>query len=280
MDPNQEPRPPRPDGPDQEETERIRRRRVAQLGSSASAPPKQDEAASTAATSPSPQPTTRDGANEKSATESRVAITVKPAAENPFSQLTTAQPASGGQADSSGRVENDRKRPAEDIDSPSATPATSRKQTPSKPPSIEDYADKMLTQIFRATPDPTQNVDRGGNKLTFLPNLHQELQEAGAPLKLSTDLLDSAILEAATAIPHNKPVFDYLLACFKRVSRAIKLLRGPAAEKEQILKEAKRICFSNCIFALSMPELFRYTCPNSLCKSLLMLPKPRTEPST
>ena len=120
-----------------------------------------------------------------------------------------------------------------------------------------DYADKMLSQILRITLDPTREADVHGHKLTFLPNLSQDLQESGAPLKLSADVLDSAIVEAATAAPSSRPILDYLIPCWHRVIRAIKVFRGPAPEKEEVLREARRICFSNCIFALTMPELFR-----------------------
>lgn len=233
MDPPQDPQRTLPDAPDQEATERIRKRRLEQLGSSSSTQPKKDEPASAAATTSPSQPTAnRGGTSGKPASEPRPTINIKPS------------PKPTGDA------------------SPAATDATPptmpRKQAPAKPASIEDYADKMLTHIFRATPDPNQNVDRSGIKLTYLPNLHQELQESGAPPKLSVDQLDSAILEAATAIPHDRPLFGYLLGCFKRVTRALKTLRNPTPEKEHLLKEAKRICFSNCIFALTMPELFRY----------------------
>lgn len=116
----------------------------------------------------------------------------------------------------------------------------------------------MLSHIFRVTADPSRTTDTHGHKLAFLPQLSQDLQESGAPLKLSIDVLDGAIVEAATATPQSIPILDYLLPCWKRVTRMIKLLRNPTPEKLEVLKEARRICFSNCIFALTMPELFRY----------------------
>lgn len=126
----------------------------------------------------------------------------------------------------------------------------------------------MLRHIFRVSVDPNQLEDKTGPKPTFLSGLSKDLQESGMPLKVSTDVLDSAILEAATAVPHDRPLLDYLLSCWKRVIRALKLLRAPVPQKEEILREARRICFSNCIFALTMPELFRYTfsiCYGSSC---------------
>jgi ubiquitin conjugation factor E4 B len=121
---------------------------------------------------------------------------------------------------------------------------------------MEDYADRILTAIFRFTVDPKRTADGHGHKLLFLPNLSRDLAEQGLPLKLPAAQLDEAIMEAATAIPHQRPLFEYLLPCWKRVVRALKAFRGPAPEKEELLREARRLCFSNCIFALTVPELF------------------------
>lgn len=73
---------------------------------------------------------------------------------------------------------------------------------------------------------------------------------------LTKDRLDTAILEAASTVPHNKSVLEYLLPCWKRVMKALKGLRGYASAKDEILKEAKRLCMSNCIFASEVPEIF------------------------
>ena len=114
----------------------------------------------------------------------------------------------------------------------------------------------MLGQIFRITLDPEQKVDASNHKLIYLPNLRQELEDEDAPIKLSKDRLDSAILEAASSIPHNKSILDYLLPSWKRITKALKGLRGYANAKDAILKEAKRLCMSHCIFAVEMPELY------------------------
>lgn len=155
---------------------------------------------------------------------------------------------------------------------------------------MEDYADRVLSSIFRVTVDPDRTTDSGGNKLTFLPNLSRDLADEGAPLKLSILRLEEAIMEAGTAFPQDRPLLDYLLPCWKRVTRTLKMLRRPAREKEELLKEARRLCFSNCIFALTMPELFRYVtvaCARGrkcLVIALLLTPgrsaQPRAEPTT
>ena len=104
--------------------------------------------------------------------------------------------------------------------------------------------------------DPNKKVDASNHRLIYLPNLRQELEDENARIRLSQDNLSDAITEAATTIPHNKPVLDYLLPCWKRVIKAIKGVRGYASAKNGILKEAKRLCMSNCIFAVTLPELF------------------------
>lgn len=126
-----------------------------------------------------------------------------------------------------------------------------------EPESIEDWADKNLSHIFRITVDPHRSVDSHGHRLRFLPDLHKELQDEERPLKLGLDSIDSAILEATTAIPQDKALLDYLLPCWKRAVRAIKSLRKPTLDKEEILKEARRLCMSHCAFALTMPDLYR-----------------------
>ena len=70
--------------------------------------------------------------------------------------------------------------------------------------------------------------------------------------------LDSAILEAASAIPHSKGALDYLIPCWKRIMKAMKGLRGHASAKDGVLKEAKRLCMSNCVFAVEIPEFFGF----------------------
>jgi len=244
MDPAEQPPPATPDAPDRETMEQIRRRRMEKLGGSSASPaptasPKPDDSTETARPVPSSSGST-DKVNEgrKTSPVARPKINISPAPQG------------------TGIMSASRKRPATEVDSPAATPP--RKQIPQKEEPIDDYADRILGTVFRVTVDPSREVDSSGNRLTYLPNLAQELADDNAPLKLSVDRLEEAIMEAVTSWPQDKPLFDYLLPCWKRVIRTIRLLRGPAPQKEEILKEAKRLCFSNCIFAVTMPELFRY----------------------
>ncbi|KAK0704848.1 ubiquitin elongating factor core-domain-containing protein [Lasiosphaeris hirsuta] len=254
MDPNEQPPAPAPatappaatpDAPDQETMEQIRQRRMAKLGgartspASSSAPSPTSAATGTPAPAiPGPSKTGLDVASRAVPLESRPKINASPAQQSP----------------ATGSPSISRKRPASHVDTASAT--LPRKQAPMKEEPIDDYTDRILTTVFRATVDSSRDTDAMGNKLAFLPNLSQELADEGAPLKLSVDRLEETIMEAATAFPRDKPLFDYLLPSWKRVMRAIKVLKRPAPQKEEILKEAKRLCFSNCIFALTMPELF------------------------
>lgn len=122
----------------------------------------------------------------------------------------------------------------------------------------EIYENRIISQIFRITLDPNQKVDTSNHKLIFLPELRKELEEDGAEIRFSAANLDAAILEAASSIPHSKSVFEYLLPCWKRITKALKGLRGYSTSKDQLLKEAKRLCMSHCIFAAEMPDIFRF----------------------
>jgi ubiquitin conjugation factor E4 B len=151
-------------------------------------------------------------------------------------------------------AENSSKRPRPE-DTVTGPPLRKPAVTPQEE-SIEAFENRVLTNIFRLTLDEGQKTDSNGHRLVFLPNLKEELSQAGEPLKLSAGVLDSAILEAASKIPQNKPILDYLLPCWKRIFRTMRKERGLSAKKDTVLKEAKRLCMSNCIFAVTVPELY------------------------
>lgn len=115
----------------------------------------------------------------------------------------------------------------------------------------------MLGSIFRITLDPNEEVDAAGHKLTYLAELRHELESDGAEVRISQANLDAAIMEAATLVPHDRSIFNYLLPCWKRTIKAQKNLRGYTSRKEEVLKEAKRLCMSSCIFASEMPEIYQ-----------------------
>lgn len=270
MDPNEQPT--APEAPDQETMEQIRRRRLAKLGGpsapapSATGSPGTEAASASASSSPRPAETKAESKNAEKLPpiEARANTSARPA--------PPATPHSAGSI-TAGSTNTTAKRRASEVDGHSAT-ASPRKQTPlQREETIEDYADRALGTIFRVTVDANRTTDHYGHKLIFLPNVSQELADEGAPLRLDAGRLEQIIMEAATEFQQDRPLFDYLLPCWKRVVKMLKVLRGPAPQKEALLKEARRLCFSNCVFALTMPELFGYVVdPRQSAPWLLLTP--------
>ncbi|GAB1313466.1 Ubiquitin conjugation factor E4 [Madurella fahalii] len=253
MDPNEQPT--APEAPDQETMEQIRQRRLAKLGGppapAPSATGSRDTETASAAASSSPKPA-------ETKTESKDAETPSPIEARTNVRASPAPPPTPQSAGSitAGSTNTTVKRRASEVDGLSAT-APPRKQTPlQREETIEDYADRVLGAIFRVTVDANRTTDSYGHSLIFLPNVSQELADEGVPLRLDVGRLEQIIMEAATEFQQDRPLFDYLLSCWKRAVKMLKVFRGPAPQKEALLKEAKRLCFSNCIFALTMPELF------------------------
>jgi ubiquitin conjugation factor E4 B len=144
-----------------------------------------------------------------------------------------------------------------DIDRASSVAASpSRPAAPARDDSIEHWADKMLSHIFGVTANIGQEVDSHGHKVIFLPGVSQDLSDDGKPSKLSIDVLAQAIVEAGTNFTSKRPLLDYLLPCWKRAVKTLKLVRNPSTQKEQILREAKQLSFSYCILGVTTPELF------------------------
>lgn len=123
--------------------------------------------------------------------------------------------------------------------------------------SLEAWENKALSAIFRLTLDSNINRDSHGNHLHFIGSVRSDLEDQNAPIALSTAILDQAILEAASSLVKISPL-DYLLGCWKRVSRQHRALKGAPAEgpKYGVIKEARRLCMSYCMFAVTMPEMF------------------------
>lgn len=191
-------------------------------------------------------------------------ITIRPStqpspapAANPFDKLG-ARPENGTSTPvRSSSDARSLKRPRAESDEQKFTDTPAPKHKTPQDEDINTYENRILGQIFRITLDPEQRVDASGHKLIHLPILRAEIEEEGAPMRLSTDRLDSALLEACSSIPHNRSVLDYMLPCWKRIIKTQKGLRGYANARDTIVKEAKRLCMSNCIFAVEVPELFR-----------------------
>ena len=74
-------------------------------------------------------------------------------------------------------------------------------------------------------------------------------------------MLDQAIIEACASQPLEKPIFDYLLPCWKRAVKSANTARGLTPARAAVHEEARRLCMSNALFSLTMPELYGYACP-------------------
>ncbi|KAI1135742.1 ubiquitin conjugation factor E4 [Hypoxylon sp. FL0543] len=258
--------------------EQMRQRRLERLGalSSANNPPKSDAPAPSASTSPStsaanpPQSTSlnQEDARPTSLPNTEAHPTPSPSHSQTQQQTQTqsADPSSElgvkEKTESSNSMTGDpgnistSKRPAASIDSGKTIATPSKKMHIGREETFENWSHRALSDIFRVTLDETQTHDNRGNKLIYLPELKAELEQSGDPVKLTASSIDAAILEAARNVPTNKALLDYLLPCWKRVVRANKSARPPPPEKQAVLNEAKRLCMSNCIFALTMPEYF------------------------
>ena len=94
--------------------------------------------------------------------------------------------------------------------------------------------------------------------------MRQELEEQNAPLQLNVNLLEQAILEAGSKTGKLSP-FDYMLGCWKRVSKQFRALKAkPDESKLGVMREARRICMSYCIFAVTMADsMFGRETPSS-----------------
>ncbi|TID15671.1 ubiquitin conjugation factor E4 [Venturia nashicola] len=231
-----------PPPPEMSDAERIRARRLAKLGgnSSSSERPSPSSTTSPKPSSPAPPPSQPSQpplhqAESKPAQPQSVPspkISAKPAA-----------PSSGGIRIHSG---------AGDIE------PSSKRNKAGGAVSIETWEHRTLCSVFRITLDEEQKTDTTGARLNYLPGVRSDLEAESAELRINKNNLDQALVEAGSNAAEAK-CFPYLLACWKRVMRQ---LRGPAkrddptGEKMAVLQEAKRICMSYCIFAVTMPEMF------------------------
>ncbi|KAJ2983669.1 hypothetical protein NUW58_g6211 [Xylaria curta] len=242
--------------------EQMRQRRLAKLASLSAAPssPKPTSESSTA-------PQISESASSSSSAQSnqpqsqQIRITPKPKPTentlptNPFSQLASKTESKDSASVDSGNICST-KRPTTAIDAEPSEALPAKKIHTMPVENIDDWSDRVLSEVFLVTLDGSRTINARGAKLTYLPELRAELEQTGEPVKLSTSSIDAALLEAASHVPKSKALLDYFLPCWKRVMKATRPSRRPPPEKEAILIEAKRLCMSNCIFALTMPEYF------------------------
>ncbi|KAH9896390.1 ubiquitin conjugation factor E4 [Xylariomycetidae sp. FL2044] len=240
MDPNEQVSE-QPEEPTLPPAEQMRQRRLAKLASMSNA-----ASNATSTTSSRPSSASETPAESPKPSASPAPSNPMPAA-NPFSNLGVKN-----KSDSRGATVGD-----------SGTSPPAKKMYTTKEESLEDWSDRVLSDVFRVTLNENRTVGHQGVRLTYLPELRAELEQSGEPIKLTASTIDSAILEAARYVPAHKALLDYLLPSWKRVMRANKPARRPGPEREGVLREAKRLTMSNCIFALTMPEYFgRESNPN------------------
>ncbi|KAF2759628.1 hypothetical protein EJ05DRAFT_304460 [Pseudovirgaria hyperparasitica] len=228
--------------------DKIRARRLARLGGGGGQPSSSPPAASNSEKSqspnaPSPPPPTEVPNRAQPLTDNAQAPSE---ASNPFVQLGM-------------KAEN---RPATKI---SITPQKRDGESENRPKarqlqpeSLAAWEEKQLSGIFRVTLDDSRTTDIHGNALFFLPNLKEELESNSQEVRLTTsnNVLEQAVLEAGTGFSGDP--LDYLLASWKRVSRQFRSMRsGERNERYNIYEEARRICMSYCIFAITIPEMFQ-----------------------
>ena len=174
--------------------------------------------------------------------------------ENPFAQLGMRQ--TNGRApkinvtSSTGRPVTPKKR-----DRPTSSSGRSSSRARE---SLEQWEDRVLGNIFRITFLEEHQHDAHGNHLQYLGGTRLDLEDSGQSVRLNVGMLDQALLEAASNLEQGTKPLDFLIGCWKRVSRQYKALRkaGEDDPKLIIVKEARRLCMSYCIFAVTMPDMF------------------------
>ncbi|KAI9793503.1 MAG: hypothetical protein M1816_007935 [Peltula sp. TS41687] len=142
--------------------------------------------------------------------------------------------------------------------------------------SFEQWEGRVLSNMFRITLQWERQQDAHGHQLRYLSGVTAELEEQGEDKRLSLPTLEQAILEVASNIRGVAPL-DYLLACWKRITRQLRGMRSDDRDnrKLNVIKEARRLCMSYCIFAITMPEMFGVDPPtsNALAQHLLVDPE-------
>ena len=174
--------------------------------------------------------------------------------ENPFAQLGMKQANDGNPkiniTSSAGRPVTPKKR-----DRPISSSSRSNSRAGE---SLEQWEDRILGTLFRISLWEEHRHDPHGNNLQVLAGTRLDLEGSGSSVRLNVGILDQALLEAASNLNKGTSPLDYLLGCWKRVSKQYKALRKAGEEdpKFVIVKEARRLCMSYCIFAVTMPDMF------------------------
>jgi ubiquitin conjugation factor E4 B len=243
-----------------EDLSQIRAKRLAKLGGPAnpngSSQPASATPSAPASSSSSPKPT------EAQVPPPKAQPSPAPAA-NPFSQLGMKS-----EAAPKPRI-NIKPKPAQ----PSSSGTPPQPATKAQDISIEAWEDRTISGIFRITLDQGRTQDTHGHRLYYASATKADLENDGKPLRFTTDMLDSVILESASSHTEGSAL-EYLLSCWKRVSKQFKSITNKSDPKFEIVKEARRLCFSYCVFAATMPDMFGEEAPptNALADHILLGP--------
>ena len=156
-----------------------------------------------------------------------------------------------------------------------ASPALKPASKQSGRDNVQIWEDKTLSGIFKITIKDVGEHDTTDKSLNYLSGVATDVKGDGNSLLLTTGILDQAIVEAVSNFSEGEP-FQYLLGCWKRVSRLMRGMKTPEGDDPRygIVKEARRLCMSYCIFAVTMPEIYGIDSSekNVLVKHLLLDP--------
>ena len=137
------------------------------------------------------------------------------------------------------------------------------------------WEDQTLRNAFRLSLDPEHTQDSHGHKIRYVGGLREEIEQQGEALRVTTGNLDSALLEVASNLGKTAPL-EYLLGCWKRLCRQFRSLK-PDDPKYEVIKEARRLCMSYCIFAITMPDMFGLELPETSLLAPHLLEDPDDE---
>ncbi|KAH1512776.1 hypothetical protein KXW65_004694 [Aspergillus fumigatus] len=232
------------------DADKIRNKRLAKLGnpSSSSQNASGPETASTQPSTPSlPSPSPQQTFD---APQPQISISSAPRSQ-------TSSPRLELQESEGKRIKITPSAPASPApESVADTPVSNTPPPPKAEESIESFEDRTLSAVFKLSLREDRQRDIHGHKLIYLPGLRSELEDQGREPRIDTTVLDQALLEAASNT-QQKPL-DYLLPCWGRISRLHKGFRRAREDdpKFAVISEARRLCMSYCIFAITMPEMF------------------------
>ncbi|GAB7361463.1 hypothetical protein MBLNU230_g1519t1 [Neophaeotheca triangularis] len=257
-------------GDETSDADKIRMKRMAKLGL---IPNQQNGGSPSASPAPNGSPSTSDSAPASNDTPKEPEPPKSPSASSKGSSLLRDNSAGGEKKKEKAPVKIN-VRPANNAPKREANGAERPRPAEKPQESFEDWQHRVLSNILRATLNPEQTQDAHNYKLVYLQSIREDLEEQNAPLKLSVTAMDTAIPEAAGLEPGRKP-FEYLLACFKRCSRHLRSAKGDE-KKVEMLKEARRLCMSYCIFSVTMSEMYgedRVHTTNPLVEHMLKEPE-------